>query len=163
MEKQKEREWETTKVRMTVKVGQPERDGQKVTGWSTSGKGVEQQRPAGMNNLERDSKQYDVHEMETSTQEKAVRDSDWCVPDKHVAKLGRMRGVDVGRGGKSGSLLIQRKRTETMIQHRIAWDQKNSPWNTTSATNAAAVRLMARSAREREIPPSRSQVYVLPA
>ena len=51
-------------------------------GWSegkgsnTSGKGWEQQRPAGMNNLEHDSKQYDVLVMETSTQEKTVRDSD---------------------------------------------------------------------------------------
>ena len=45
-----------------------------------------------MNNVERDSKQYDVLVMETSTQEKTVRDSDWCVPVKHVAKLGRMRG-----------------------------------------------------------------------
>ena len=55
-------------------------------GWNTSGEGWEQQRPAGMNNLERDSKQYE------STQEKTVRDSDWCVPVKHVAKLSRMRG-----------------------------------------------------------------------
>ena len=61
-------------------------------GWNTSGKGWEQQRPAGMNNLERDSKQYDVLVMETSTQEKTVRDGDWCVPVKHVAKLNRMRG-----------------------------------------------------------------------
>ena len=45
-----------------------------------------------MNNLERDSKQYDVLVMETSTQEKTVRDGDWCVPVKHVAKLSRMRG-----------------------------------------------------------------------
>ena len=30
--------------------------------------------------------------METSTQEKTVRDGDWCVPVKHVAKLSRMRG-----------------------------------------------------------------------
>ena len=45
-----------------------------------------------MNKLERDSKQYDVLVMETSTQEKTVRDSDWCVPVKHVAKLGCMRG-----------------------------------------------------------------------
>ena len=58
----------------------------------TSGKGWEQQRPAGMNNLERDSKQYDVLVMEMSTQEKTVRDSDQCVPVKHVAKLNRMRG-----------------------------------------------------------------------
>ena len=45
-----------------------------------------------MNNLERDSKQYDVLMMETSTQEKFARDRDWCVPVKHVAKLSRMRG-----------------------------------------------------------------------
>ena len=45
-----------------------------------------------MNNLERDSKQYDVLVMETSTREKTVRDGDWCVPVKHVAKLSRMRG-----------------------------------------------------------------------
>ena len=45
-----------------------------------------------MNNLERDSKQYDVLVMETSTREKTVRNSDWCVPVEHVAKLSRMRG-----------------------------------------------------------------------
>ena len=45
-----------------------------------------------MNNLVRDQKQYDVLVMETSTQEKAVRDSDWCVPVKHSAKLSNMRG-----------------------------------------------------------------------
>ena len=61
-------------------------------GWNFSDKGWEQQRPAGMNNLERDSKQYDVLMMETTTHEKTVRDSDWCVPVKHVAKLNRMRG-----------------------------------------------------------------------
>ena len=44
--------------------------------WNTSGNGWEQQIPAGMNNLERDSKQYDVLVMETSTQEKTVRDGD---------------------------------------------------------------------------------------
>ena len=61
-------------------------------GWNTSGKGWEQERPAGMNILERDSKQYDVLVMETPVQEKTVRDGDWCVPVKHVAKLSRMRG-----------------------------------------------------------------------
>ena len=61
-------------------------------GWNTSGKGWEPQRPAGMNKLERDSKQYDVVVTETSTQEKTKRDSDWCVPVKHVAKLNRIRG-----------------------------------------------------------------------
>ena len=54
-------------------------------GWNSSGKGWEQQRPAGMNNLERASKQYDALVMEMSTQEKTMRDSDWCVPVKHVA------------------------------------------------------------------------------
>ena len=39
-------------------------------GWNTSCKGWEQQRLAGVNNLERDSKQYDDLVMETSTQEK---------------------------------------------------------------------------------------------
>ena len=61
-------------------------------GWNTSDKGWEQQRPAGMNTLERDSKQYDVLVRETSTQENTVIDSDWRVPVKHVAKLCRMRG-----------------------------------------------------------------------
>ena len=60
--------------------------------WNTSGKGWERQRPAGMNNLEPDSKQYDVLVMEMSTQEKTVRDNDWCVPVKHIAKLSRMTG-----------------------------------------------------------------------
>ena len=81
-------------------------------GWNTSGKGWEQQRPAVMNNLERDSKQYDVLVMGISTQEKTVRDSDWCVLVKHVAKLDRMRGHQPRQA--SNSLLIQRKRTETM-------------------------------------------------
>ena len=42
-----------------------------------------------MNNLGRDQKQYDALVMEASTQ---MRDGDWCVPVKHVAKLNRMRG-----------------------------------------------------------------------
>ena len=71
------------------KVGTGWSDGK---GWNTSGKGWEQQKQAGMNNLERDSKRYDVLMMETSTQEKTVRDGDWCVPVKHIAKLSRMRG-----------------------------------------------------------------------
>ena len=60
-------------------------------GWNSSGKGWEQQRPASMNILDRNSKQYDVLVTEMSTQEKTVRDGDWCVPVKHVAKLNRMR------------------------------------------------------------------------
>ena len=93
VEKQKERERrETAKGWNDSKgwtVGKGWSEGK---GWNTSGKGWEQQRPAGMDNLERDSKQYDVLVMETSTQEKTVRDGDWCVPVKHVAKLSRMRG-----------------------------------------------------------------------
>ena len=61
-------------------------------GWNSSGKGWEQQRPAVINGWERDSKQYDVFVMEASIQEKTVRESEWCVPVKHVAKLTRMRG-----------------------------------------------------------------------
>ena len=61
-------------------------------GWNSSGKGWKQHRPAGMNHLEHDSKQYGVLVMERSTQEKIVRDSDWCAPFNHVAKLNRMRG-----------------------------------------------------------------------
>ena len=84
---------ETAKVGMSKcwTVGKGWSDGK---GWNSSGKGWEQQRPAGMNNLERDSKQkkYDVLVMEVSTHEKIVRDSDWCVPVKYVAKLNRMRG-----------------------------------------------------------------------
>ena len=95
-------------------------------GWNASGKGWKQQRPAGVNNLERDSKQYDVVVMETSTQEKTVRDGDWCVPVKHVAKLSRMRG-STSTNTDINSLLIQRKRTETMTQHQSAWDQNSFP------------------------------------
>ena len=83
---------ETAKGGMTAKVGQPKKDGQTGNCWNTSGKGWKHQRLAGMNNLERDSKQYDVLVIEMSTQEKTTRDSDWCVPVKHVAKLNRMRG-----------------------------------------------------------------------
>ena len=86
VEKQKERgRRETVKVGMTAKVGQSERDGQTAKVGTLQAK-------VGMNNLERDSKQYDVLVMEMSTQEKNVRDSDWCVPVKHVAKLNRMTG-----------------------------------------------------------------------
>ena len=77
-----------------------------------------------MNNLERDSKQYDVLMMETSTQEKTVRDGEWYVPVKHVAKLSRMRG-STSTNTNINFLLIQRKRTETMTQHQIAWGQNS--------------------------------------
>ena len=89
MEKQKERDRKGWNESKGWTVGK---------GWSfskglnTSGKGWEQQRSSGLNNLERDSKQYDVLVMETSTREKIVRDGDCCVPVKHVAKLSRMRG-----------------------------------------------------------------------
>ena len=130
---------------------------------NTSGKGWEQQRPAGMNNLERDSKQYDVLVMETSTQEKTVKDSDWCVPVKHVAKLSRMRGLTS---------------TKTKIKFFVDPEEEDRDNDTTSdclgskqfalkdmmlVTNAVVVRLMACSGNEREISPLRGQVYVCPA
>ena len=61
-------------------------------GWSQGKVGTRQvkvgsnKRPAGMNNLERDSMQYDVIVVETSPQEKTVRDSDWCVLDINQGK-----------------------------------------------------------------------------
>ena len=82
-----------------------------------------------MKNLERDSKQYDVLVMETSTQEKTVRDGDWCVPVKHVSKLSRMRGPTSTKTNIK-FFLIQRKRTETMTQHKIVWDQSSPSWKT---------------------------------
>ena len=66
-------------------------------GWNTSGKGWEQQRPAGMNNLERDSKQYDVLMMETSTQEKTVRDGDWCVPRQTRCQTQPHERIDINQ------------------------------------------------------------------
>ena len=68
VEKQKERERrETAKVGMTVKVGQSERDGQKVKVGTRQAKVGSNKGQAGMNNLEHDSKQFDVLMMETST------------------------------------------------------------------------------------------------
>ena len=69
VEKQKERR-ETAKVGMTVKVGQSERDGQKVkvgTHQVKVGSNKDQQERTIWSV---DSKQYDVLVMETSTQEK---------------------------------------------------------------------------------------------
>ena len=129
-------------------------------GWNTSGKGWEQRRPAGMNNLERDSNKYDVLVMETSTKPwEAVTGafSSNALPnsaaweDRHQPRQ------------TSISSLIQRKRTEKMTQHRIVWGQNSSPWKTVSVTNAASVRLGARSGTGSEISPPRSQVYVFPA
>ena len=130
-------------------------------GWNTSGKGWDQQRPAGMNNLERDSKQYDVLVMEISTQEKTVRDGDWCVPVKHGAKLSRMRGSTS---------------TKTNIKFCLNPEEENRHSDTTpdclglkqfdledddsfkcSCCEAGGTMC------EREISPPRSQVYVFPA
>ena len=47
--------------------------------------------------MKRDSKQYDVLVMETSTQEKTVRDGDWCVPVKHVAKTRPHERIDINQ------------------------------------------------------------------
>ena len=143
--KQKERERrETAKVGMTVKVGQSEMDGQKVKVETRQAK------------VERDSKQYDVLVMETSTQEKTVRDGDWCVPVKHVAKLSRMIGSTS---------------TNTNIKFFVDPEEEDQDNDTTSdclrskqsVTNAVVVRLMACSGNEREISPPRGQLYVFPA
>ena len=96
-----------------------------------------------MNNVERDSKQYDLLVMETSTQEKFARDRDWCVPVKHVAKLSRMRGSTSAK---------------TNIKFCVDPEEEDRR-KTMSVTNAAAVRLFARSGSELEISPPRSQVY----
>ena len=83
---------ETAKVGMTAKVGQSERDGQTVKAGTLQAKVGSNKGQQEMNNLERDSKQYDVLVMEMSAQEKTTRDSDWCVSVNHVAKLNRMSG-----------------------------------------------------------------------
>ena len=108
-----------------------------------------------MNNLERDSKQCDVLVMETSTQEKTVRDGHWCVPVKHVAKLSRMRGSTS---------------TKTNIKFFVDPEEEDRDNDTTSDclgskqfalkddvsynTHAVVVRVMACSGNEREISPS---------
>ena len=111
-----------------------------------------------MNNLEHDSKQYDVLVKETSTLEKIMRDGDWCVTVKHVAKLNRMRG---------------QTSTKTSIKFFVDAEEEDRDNDPTpdclgskqfdlkmmSVTN---VRLMALSVSEREFSPPRSQVYVFP-
>ena len=79
--------------RVTAMVGMTTKGRSDGKGWNSSGKGWEQQK-ASRNEQFGDSKQkeYDFLVMEMSTHEKIVRDSDWCVPVKHVAKLNRMRG-----------------------------------------------------------------------
>ena len=114
-----------------------------------------------MSNLERDSKQYYILVMEMSTQEKTKRDSDWCVPVKHVAKLSRMRG-QTSTNTNIKFFVDPEEETQTMTQHRIAWDQNSSTWKTMSVTNAVVVRRMALSGSERELSPPRSQVHVFP-
>ena len=131
-------------------------------GWNTSGKGWEQQRPAGMNNLERDSKQYDVLVMEMSTQEKTMRDSDWGVPVKHVSKLSRMRGSTS---------------TKTNIKFFVDPEEEDRDNDTTPdclgskqfaleydvGYKCSCCEAGGTQWSERKITPSRSQVYVLPA
>ena len=60
-----------------------------------------------------------------------MRDSDWCVPVKHVAKISRMRESTSNKTNIK-FFVDPRKRTETMTQHQIAWDQNSSPWKTMS-------------------------------
>ena len=99
--------------------------------------------------------------MEMATQEKTVRDSDWCVPVKHVAKLNRMTG---------------QTSTKTNIKFFVDSEEENRDndttpdclgsnrptWKTMLATSAVVVSLVALSESECEVSPPRSQVYVFP-
>ena len=122
-------------------------------GWNTSGKGWEQQRPAGMNNLERDSKKYDVLVTETSTQEKTVRDGDRCVPVKHVAKLSRVRG-STSTNTNIKFFVDPEEEDRDNDTTSDCLGSKQFSWKTMSVRNAVVVRLMACSGNEREISPS---------
>ena len=93
-------------------------------GWNTSGKGWEQQRPVAMNNLERNSKQYDVLLMEMSTQEKKRETVTGVFPSNTFPNSTAREDSHRPRQ-TSNSLLIQRKRTEIMTQHWIVWDQNS--------------------------------------
>ena len=80
-----------------------------------------------------------------------MRDSNRCVPVKHVAEFNRMRG-----------------QTSTKTHTKFFVDpedenQNSSTWKAMSVTNAVAVRLVALGGCERELSPPRSQVYVFPA
>ena len=106
-----------------------------------------------MNKLERASKQYDVLVMEMSTQEKTTRDSDWCVPVKHVAKLNRMRG---------------QTSTKTNIKFCVDPEEENRD-NDTTPDRLGSKQFDLEddvihkcSCCEVEISPPRSQVYVFP-
>ena len=112
-----------------------------------------------MNNLERDSKQYDVLEMETSTQEKTVRDSDWCVPVKHVAKVSRMRGSTSAKANIKFFVDPEEEDRDNDTTPDCL-RSKQFAWKTMSVPHAVVVRLMACSGSERKISLSRSQVYV---
>ena len=89
--------------------------------------------------------------METSIQEKTRRDSEWCVPVKHVAKLNRMRGQTSTKTNIKFFVDPEEREPRQMTQHQIVWDQNSSTWKTMSVTNAVVVRLVALSASEREI------------
>ena len=103
-----------------------------------------------MNSEERDSKQYDVLVLETSTQEKIVRDSDSCVPVKHVAKLGRMRGS------------TSTKTNIKFFVDPVEEDRDNDTTPECLGSKQFALEYDV-GGSECEISPSRSQVYVLPA
>ena len=109
-----------------------------------------------MTNLERDSKQFHVLVMKTSTQEKTVRDNDWCVPVKHVAKLSRMRGSTS---------------TKTNIKFFVDPEEEDRDSDTISdclgskqiaLEDGVSYKCSCCEAQWKRTP-SRSQVYVLPA
>ena len=106
-----------------------------------------------MNNLEHDSKQYDVLVMEMSTQEETTRDSDWCVPVKHVAKLNRMRGQTSTKTNIKFFVDPEEENRENDTTPGIVWDQNSPTWKTMSVTNAVVVRLVALRGSESEISP----------
>ena len=109
-----------------------------------------------MNNLERDSKQYDVLVMETSTQ---MRDSDWCVPVKHVAKLNRMKGQTSTKANIKFFVDPEEENrdNDTTLD---CLGSKQSEHETMSITIAVVVRLVTLSGNEREVSSPRRQVYV---
>ena len=111
-------------------------------GWNTSGRS-----------------RLDVLVMEMSTQEKFVRDSDWCVPVKHVAKLNRMRGSTSTKTNNQFFVDPEEENRNNDTTPEIAWDQNSSPWKTMSVTNAVVVRLMALSGSESEISPHQEAKY----
>ena len=116
-----------------------------------------------MNNLERDQKQYGVLVMETSTQEKTVTDSDWCVPVKHVAKLRRMRGPTSTKTNIKFVDPEEEDRDNDTTPDCLGSTQSILEDDVSHKCSCFVVRLLELSGSEREISPPRNQGKVLPA